>query len=80
MLQMNISEIKTHLSAALAKVEKGETVVICKRNKPIAKITPIQQKEMRKRPHHPDPGYVHPSISGQDIVVGCRRLISPKPS
>ena len=36
MLQLNINEVKTHLSATLAKVEQGETVIICKRNKPIA--------------------------------------------
>ncbi len=50
MLQLNINEIKTHLSATLRKVEQGETVVICKRNRPIARITPIKSEEKRKRP------------------------------
>ena len=50
MLQLNINEVKTHLSATLAKVEQGETVIICKRNKPIAQITPIEQKPLKKRP------------------------------
>ncbi len=50
MLQMNINEIKTHLSAVLAKVEKGETVTICKRNIPIAEIKPIRQQPQAKRP------------------------------
>ena len=43
MLQLNINEVKTHLSATLSKVEQGETVIICKRNKPIAQLKPIPQ-------------------------------------
>lgn len=41
MLQLNINEVKSHLSATLAKVKSGETIIICKRNKPIAEIKPI---------------------------------------
>ena len=50
MLQLNINEVKTHLSNTLARVEKGETVIICKRNKPIAQLIPIEPKQMKKRP------------------------------
>lgn len=50
MEQLNINEIKTHLSATLARVANGETIIICKRNKPIAKITPIEQNPLKKRP------------------------------
>jgi antitoxin (DNA-binding transcriptional repressor) of toxin-antitoxin stability system len=50
MLELNINEVKTHLSSTLARVEKGETVIICKRNKPIAEIRPLQQKTSKKRP------------------------------
>lgn len=50
MLQLNINEVKTHLSATLAKVEQGETVIICKRNKPIAEIKPIAQPPLKERP------------------------------
>jgi len=50
MLQLNINEVKTHLSATLTRVEKGETVIICKRNKPIARIIPIEQKPVKERP------------------------------
>lgn len=50
MLQMNINEIKTHLSATLARVEQGEIVIICKRNKPVAQINPIKQQLRQKRP------------------------------
>jgi prevent-host-death family protein len=34
-------EAKTHLPALLAQVEKGETVIITRHGKPIAKLVPI---------------------------------------
>ena len=50
MPQLNINEVKTHLSSTLARVMAGETVVVCKRNKPIAEIRPIpQEPPLRKR-------------------------------
>ncbi len=51
MLRMNVHEVKAHLSATLAKVAEGETVVICKRNIPIAELKPIQEKKhLKPRP------------------------------
>lgn len=42
---VNIHEVKAHLSEYLAAVEAGETVVIARRNKPIAKLVPIVAEE-----------------------------------
>ena len=50
MILLNINEIKTHFSSYLAKVSKGETIVVCKRNKPIAEIKPITVLPDKKRP------------------------------
>ena len=50
MIQSNINEIKTHLSNYLEKVAQGETVVICKRNVPIAEIKPIKKAAVKERP------------------------------
>jgi antitoxin (DNA-binding transcriptional repressor) of toxin-antitoxin stability system len=52
MLRINISEMKSRLSAALAKAEDGETVIICRRNKPIAELRAVapEKKVLRKRP------------------------------
>ena len=50
MISLNINEIKTHFSSFLAKVGKGETVIICKRNVPIAEIKPITARPKKKRP------------------------------
>lgn len=41
-------EAKTHLPRLLSQVEKGETITITKRGKPIAVLTPVQQAP------HPD--------------------------
>lgn len=50
MINLNINEIKTHFSSCLAKVSNGETVIVCKRNIPIAEIKPIASPPDRKRP------------------------------
>lgn len=50
MIQSNINEIKTHLSRYLDKVAQGETVIVCKRNIPIAEIKPIKRTLKKARP------------------------------
>jgi prevent-host-death family protein len=39
---VNVHEAKAHLSEYLAQVEAGETVVIARRNKPVAELRPIK--------------------------------------
>lgn len=43
-------EAKTHLSRYLAAAEKGDTVIITRGNKPVAKLTPLQGGETQRRP------------------------------
>ena len=50
MISFNINEIKTHFSSFIAKVSNGETVIVCKRNVPIAEIKPITALPNQKRP------------------------------
>jgi antitoxin (DNA-binding transcriptional repressor) of toxin-antitoxin stability system len=45
MKQVKIAEFKTHLSAHLKKVRKGEEIVILDREQPIAKVIPFPGKE-----------------------------------
>jgi len=48
---VNIHEAKTKLSALLAEVEAtGETVLICRHGKPVAKLVP-HRKRSRLEPH-----------------------------
>jgi prevent-host-death family protein len=37
----NLHEAKAHLSELLNRVEAGETVIICRRNKPVAELKPV---------------------------------------
>ena len=50
MITINVQEAKTHFSHYLDQVAKGECVILCKRNKPVAEIRPILSKLITKRP------------------------------
>ena len=50
MIKLNIHEAKTHLSRYLKKVASGETIILCKRNIPIAEIRPIRPRRENNRP------------------------------
>ena len=41
MIRLNVHEAKTHLSRYLDRVEAGETIVLCRHNRPIAEVRPI---------------------------------------
>ncbi len=49
MIKLNIHEAKTHLSKYLGLLTKGETILLCKRNVPIAEIRSIPKKHESKR-------------------------------
>ena len=50
MIQVNIHQAKTHLSRYLARVVAGETIVLCRRNQPVAEIRPLPQPAAEPRP------------------------------
>lgn len=50
MIKLNIHEAKTHLSKYLTKLKAGERIVLCKRNQPVAQITPLSEARTRPRP------------------------------
>ena len=47
--QVNVHEAKTHLSELLAAVERGEEIIIARRGKPIARITPCKPASRKGR-------------------------------
>ncbi len=49
MIKVNIHEIKGQLSKYIELVETGETVIVCKRNVPVAELRRIEQ-EQKKTP------------------------------
>ena len=50
MIRLNVHEAKTHLSRYLKRVAKGERIVLCLRNVPIAEIRPLTAPETKPRP------------------------------
>ena len=50
MIKLNIHEAKVQFSRCIAEVEAGETVVVCRRNEPVAEIRPIAARRSQPRP------------------------------
>src|SRR4029434_5326266 len=47
MKKLNLHEVKAQLSKYIEMVEAGETVIVCKRNVPVAEIRPIPHKRKK---------------------------------
>lgn len=50
MIKLNVHEAKTHLSRYLDEVARGETIVLCKRNAPVAEIRAVPKTRRARRP------------------------------
>jgi antitoxin (DNA-binding transcriptional repressor) of toxin-antitoxin stability system len=50
MIKVNIHDAKTHLSEYLGRLAKGETIILCRRNMPIAEIRPLPRSRLAQRP------------------------------
>ena len=42
MRRINLADAKAHLSQYIDSVERGETIVLCRRNVPVAEIRPCR--------------------------------------
>lgn len=51
MKTLNVSEAKTQFSSVVDWVTQGETVLICKRNLPVAKITGLPVDGSKEKHH-----------------------------
>lgn len=62
MILVNIHEAKTHLSEHLERLERGEvdTVIICRRNQPIAELRALPVRRSTPRPLTKDPRFSLP--------------------
>ena len=49
MRTVNIAELKAHLSAHIQLVRDGEEVLVCDRNKPVARIVPCELENLPER-------------------------------
>lgn len=50
MIKLNVHEAKTHLSRYLRRLEEGETILLCRRNIPVAEIRPLRRRAGSERP------------------------------
>ncbi len=50
MIKLNVHEAKTHLSRYLSQLSDGDTIILCKRNVPIAEIRPLKPARTERRP------------------------------
>ena len=50
MRPVNIHEAKTHLSRLIARVVRGEEIILAKAGRPVAKIVPIAPHVVRRKP------------------------------
>ncbi|MGH9333584.1 MAG: type II toxin-antitoxin system Phd/YefM family antitoxin [Vicinamibacteria bacterium] len=50
MIKVNIAEAKAQFSKYLRKVEQGETVILARRNRPVAEIRRIAARRRGRRP------------------------------
>ena len=49
MIRINVAEAKARLSKYLDSVQRGETVILCRRNIPIAEIRPLPNRPRQER-------------------------------
>jgi antitoxin (DNA-binding transcriptional repressor) of toxin-antitoxin stability system len=60
MIRLNIAEAKAQLSRHIERVEKGETILLCRRNVPVAEIRSLSPRRTEPRPVGIDRGMVIP--------------------
>lgn len=46
---VNLAKVKEHLSAYVTMAARGKTVVVCRRNKPVAKLVGTEELPARNR-------------------------------
>ena len=60
MIRVNLADAKSHLSEYLKRIERGEIVILCRRNVPVAEIRPLPKPLTEPRPIGTDPDLVIP--------------------
>ena len=53
MFKTSVAEVKARLSEYLERVERGERIVICRHNKPVAELGPVENSRTEPRPLGP---------------------------
>ena len=53
MIKANIFEVKARLSEYLDRVANGERIIVCRHNKPVAELRPVDRARTEPRPIGP---------------------------
>lgn len=53
MIQVNVYEMKARLSEYLDRVARGERIIVCRHNKPVAELRPLTETRREPRPIGP---------------------------
>lgn len=80
MIRINIAEAKANLSRYVASVEDGETVLICRRNMPVAEIRPVTKPPTEPRPVGIDRGMKLPPSFFEPLPDELLDAFEGKPS
>ena len=48
--RLNMHEAKTHLSEHIARLKPGDRIILCRRNRPVAEIRPLEEPLDEPRP------------------------------
>jgi prevent-host-death family protein len=56
MIKTSVADAKARLSEYLERAERGERVIICRHNKPIAELRAVEETRAEPRPVGPLPG------------------------
>ena len=68
----NLAKIKEHLSAYVADIEAGESILICRHNRPVAKLVPVNEGQDENRTRlGSDPGSVSVHSDLTDPAMGA---------
>ena len=62
MATVNVHEAKTHLSRLLARVQRGERIVIARAGTPIAVLGPLEDRVREPRRPGNEPIVIHPDF------------------
>ncbi len=61
--KVNVGVVKEHFSAYVAKAERGEPTLVCRRNRPVAELVPVKQSPAVNR--------TQLGSAAQSVVVNC---------
>ena len=75
-MTITVHEAKTHLSRYLVEVENGLEILIARGKKPVARLVPLKEKPVAKRPNAGEmidkpfhiPDHAFPALSDKELA------------